>query len=387
MNSEQVKLRELFGIFNKYKLPVFLIFVLTLGFSIQITTFLKKKYKSEFEINVYSKYFKNALISDIIPGVYQIPEMRFTIDSMVKEAISDDFIDQIATDFNIYELDTDEVTLAKNRQFLRDRFSAYSTGGQSYQVTFTDSDPYTAKLVAEITLDRVKAQFVNSRIETIEMVKQMMLIRLRALNASQKFTEKGSEKALASKSPDVLRAELKKINANYLALSKQYNESHPKIKELLTRKRTIENWLEEFSQNAFSDSEMATVSMPTDKTISEQITSKFYTKYHDFNMALDIEKKSLESYIGVIKKPQLPTAAIWPKKRLFAAVGFILAMIFSFCYVFIKEVMQPSHSELIKMEADELGAVYLGALNTKIHNKNKELNKKVKKSELEQFNE
>lgn len=387
MNSEQIKLRDLFSVLNRYKVSIFLIFTLTLGFSIQITTFLKKKYKSEFEINVYSKYFKNALISDIIPGVYQIPEMRFTIDSMVKEAISDDFIDQIATDFKIYNLDTDEVTLAKNRQFLRNRFSAYSTGGQSYQVTFTDSDPYTAKLIAERTLDQVKAQFVNSRIETIEMVKQMMLNRLRALNASQKFTEKGSEKALASKSPDVLRAELKKIKANYLALSKQYNTSHPKIKELLLRKKTIENWLEEFSQNSFSANELATVTMPTDKGISEQITSKFYTKYHDFNMALDIEKKSLESYIGVIKKPQLPTAAIWPKKRLFAAVGFILAMIFSFCYVFIKEVMVPSRTELLKLEAQSLGALYLGSINQNIVNKKIKSKKEIVKEETEHLNE
>tara|TARA_B100001971_G_scaffold215185_1_gene259372 strand:+ start:41343 stop:42506 length:1164 start_codon:yes stop_codon:yes gene_type:complete len=387
MNSEKVKIRELFSVLYRYKISIFLIFVITLGFSIQITTFLKKKYKSEFEINVYSKYFKNALISDIIPGVYQIPEMRFTIDSMVKEAISDDFIDQIATDFKIYSLDTDELTLAKNRQFLRNRFSAFSTGGQSYQVTFTDSDPYVAKLVAERTLDRVKAQFVNSRIETIEMVKQMMFNRLKALNASQKFSEKGSEKALASKSPDVLQAELDKINANYSALSKQYNTSHPKIQELLARKRTIEIWLEEFEQSSFSNSDVATsFSMPTDKLVNEQITSKFYTKYHDFNMALDIEKKSLESYIGVIKKPQLPTAAIWPKKRLFAAVGFILAMIFSFCYVFIKEVMVPGQSELLQIEAEKLGAVYLGKID--INAIKKSANSEIKKVEhIEPLNE
>lgn len=360
MDSDKVMLRDIFSILLKYKKSIALIFVVTLGSSIQLTSFLKKQYKSEFEINVYSKYFKNPLISGIIPGVYNIPEMRFTINSMVKEAINDDFIDQIATDYQIYSLETDEVTLAKNRQLLRDRFSEFSTGGQSYKVTFTAADPYVAKSIAEKTLDRVKAQFIDSRIKTIEMVKHIMLRRLKAFNASQKMTTKGSEKALASKSPEVLSAELKKIEANIAALGKQYNTTHPKIRELVAKKKVILNWLEEYKASSIEELDAAAITMPADKTVNGQLTSKFYTKYHDFNMALDIEKRSLESYIGVIKTPQLPTTPIWPKKRLFAIVGFVLGLIFAFLYVFIKEIMIPSKQELLSIEAKSLGIEFLG---------------------------
>jgi capsular polysaccharide biosynthesis protein len=373
VKDEKVIIRDILSTLWRYKLAIVMIFIMTLGFTFTLTKVLKKKYKSEFEINVYSKYFKNALISDIIPGVYQIPEMRFTIDSMVKEAISDDYIDQLAMDYNIYKIDTDEVSLAKNRQFLKDRFSLFSTGGQSYKVSFSDSDPYVAKKIADETLERVKMQFINSRIQTIEMVKQMMFQRLQALSASQKITNKGEEKALASKSPDVLMAQLKKIDANLSALSKQYNTSHPKIQELLTRRATIKIWLEEFDNSPEASADMASLTMPTDKLINGQITSKFYTKYHDFTMALDIEKKSLESYIGIIQRPQLPISPIWPKKRLFAAVGFLFAMIFSFLYVFIKEVMVPSRRELLAQEARELGCEYLGA----IYVNQKEINNKA----------
>ncbi len=372
MKSDKVMIKDIFGILFSYKKAIALIMILTVGFSISLTTFMKKKYKSEFEINVYSKYFKNPLISEIIPGVYNVPEMRFTIDSMVKEAISDDFIDQIAQDHNIYSLDDGEATVARNRQLLRDRFSAFSTGGQSYQVTFTDSDPFTAKKVSEKTLDRVKAQFINGRVKTIEMVKQMMLRRLKSFSASQKMTTKGSEKALASKSPEVLSAELKKIESNIAALSKQYNVSHPKIRDLVTKKNTIENWLEEYKASNIEIIDTASLTMPTNKEVNGRITGKFYSKYHDFNMALDIEKKSLESYIGIIKRPQLPSAPIWPKKRLFASVGFILALIFAFLYVFIKEIMIPSKRELLQIEAGDLNTELIGTYTiTKVFKKNK----------------
>ncbi|MAZ48380.1 MAG: hypothetical protein CME65_07445 [Halobacteriovoraceae bacterium] len=366
--NEKILVKDLLLILKKYFVSIVLIFIFVLGFSFSLTQFLTKKYKSEFEINVYSKYFKNPLISEIIPGVYNIPEMRFTIDSMVKEAINDDFIDEVAKEYNFYSLDTDELTLAKNRQLLRDRFSAFSTGGQSYKITFTDSDPYVAKKIAEKTLAKVKSQFVDSRIATIEMVKQMMLSRLQAFSASQNISTKGSEKALASKSPDVLRAELVKIDANMSALSKQYNSSHPKLRELSRRKKTIELWLEEFSQSSFASEELVALTMPSEKVISEQITSKFYTKYHDFTMALDIEKRSLESYIGVTQRPYLPTSPIWPKKRLFAAVGFLLALVFSFIYVFIKEVLIPGRGELLLSEARELNTLYLGEISVKMMN-------------------
>ncbi|MCO4754946.1 MAG: hypothetical protein KC478_10735, partial [Bacteriovoracaceae bacterium] len=201
-----------------------------------------------------------------------------------------------------------------------------------------------------------------SRIETIEMVKQMMLKRLKALSASQRITKKSSsENALASKSPEVLSAELDKIDSDIAALSKQFNQAHPKIKGLQARRKTIKSWLEEYKSGNYQGDDVAALAMPTDKLVNEQLTSKFYTKYHDFNMALDIEKKSLEGYIGIIKTPQFPTAPIWPKKRLFASVGFILGLVFAFIYIFIKEILTPSRRESMLIEAKALDTMFLGS--------------------------
>src|SRR5690606_18403430 len=96
------------------------------------------------------------LISEVIPDVYSIPEMRFAIDSMVKEAMSDEYIDSIGREFNIYSGTEDEREMTRERQFLRDRFSSYSTGGQSYQISFSYNDPYIAKAIAEKTLAKIK---------------------------------------------------------------------------------------------------------------------------------------------------------------------------------------------------------------------------------------
>jgi hypothetical protein len=300
---------------------------------------------------------------------------------MIKEAINDEYIDKIGNEYKIYSEDRSVKQAAKERQFLRDRFSYYSTGGQSYKVKFTYSDPVVAKEVVEKTLTLVKGYFINSRIATIERVKKIMIRRLKSFNASQKMGAENSEQVLAAKSFNVLQSELTQINNDIAALSKSFDKSHPKLVKLGIRKTTVSRWLEEFdgSSNEFEEN----LSMTTNKTVSENLSSQFYTKYHDFNIALDIEKKSLASYIGILQHPQFPTEPIWPKKRLFASVGLILGFVFAFMYIFIKEVTLPNRRESVIAEAKTLGTVFLGSMpyiaseSTPVDSSVKEYSKKI----------
>jgi len=383
MGTDKVIIRDLVNTILKYKKSIAVTVIFTALFSVQLTFWMPKKYKANFEMNVYSKYFKNPLISEIIPGVYQIPEMRFTIDSMVKEAINDEYIDSVATEFKIYSTDLPDRELARERQFLRDRFSYFSTGGQSYQVSFIHNDPFIAKKVVEKTLKRVKGHFINTRINTIEMVKGIMIKRLQSFNAARNISKTGSNNVLASKNPDVLKSELKKLNADVAALQKQFNENHPKVVNLKNRRNVIKGWLTEFETKGITpvDSVDAPMAFTNDKITTEQLSSKFYTKYHDFTIALEVEKRSLESYIGIIKQPALPTYPISPKKKLFAAVGLILGILFAFIFVFFKEVMAPNREEQLLLEAKEHGAVVLGIL-PEMNKVNKlASNKKIKSDE------
>lgn len=362
MTTDKVFIRDLFKTIQNYKKQIILIVVLTVAFCFQLTFWIEKQFTATFEINVYSKYFQNPLISGVIPDVYNIPEMRFAIDSMVKEAISDQFLDELGRKYKMSSGSKDEREIAKERQFIRDRFAYYSTGGQSYQISFSHSDPFIAKEVAEKTLAQVKDHIVGKRIKTIELVKDVMIRKLNSFNASQKFTQKGSEKALASKSPDVLKEELVKVNTSIAALSKQYSPNHPIMLNLKQRQKTISSWLKEFDMSKDDSAVDLPMSMSHDKIVSEQLSSKFYAKYHDFNIALEIEKKSLQNYIGLIKVPQLPTAPIWPKKRLFASLGFILGIVLAFIYVFMSEIMTSSKDEHLALEAEKLNSMVLGTI-------------------------
>ncbi|WP_372655364.1 hypothetical protein [Halobacteriovorax sp.] len=361
--KDKVYIRDFLSIIFKYRLMMAIILAVSVGFFFELSSLMKKKYSTDFTINVYSKYFKNPLISQIVPGMYSIQEMKQTVESMVKEAISDELIDELGHKYGIYKDAETEYELTKQRMFFRDNIRMYSDSGQSYKVSFSNSDPMVTYKVTKEILDRVTSHFINSRIETIEYVRSIMVKKLQSLNVTQKMAKTEiSDNALASKNPVVLRSELNKINNDMSALRKQFNTSHPKIQNLIQRRNTILSWLKEFKTRTSTREESSedAILMSNNKEVALNISSKLYEKYYDTNMALDLEKKSVSKYIGVIHAPQLPVFPTWPKKRLFASIGLIVGFMICFVYVFIKEVMVPPVEVTLQEVSAKLGTEDLG---------------------------
>ncbi|MAF78749.1 MAG: hypothetical protein CME60_11345, partial [Halobacteriovoraceae bacterium] len=85
-----------------------------------------------------------------------------------------------------------------------------------------------------------------------------------------------------------------------------------------------------------------------------------YVKYNNINIALEIERKNLNSYIGVIQRPQLPTSPIFPKKRIFASLGFVLGLVLCFIYIFYREIMVLRQDDYLELIAQKLETTYFG---------------------------
>lgn len=371
--KEKIYIRDFFSLLVFYKKPLAIIMTAAVLCLVQLSFILPKTYRSEFELNIYSKYFKNALISEVIPGMNSIAEMTQTTDSMVKETLNDEFIDSIGKEFKIYPLNMSPKELSKAREQLRNKFEMYSTGGQSYHISFSYSDPMVTFEVTKKVLAAVRATFINTRIETIENAKKTIQQKLESVNVTKQITDDSiSANALASKNPSVLRSEISKINSDLSALKMQFNTRHPRILKLEQRKSTIENWLKEVEDDSvaansksnegvreYSD---APLLMAGDSEISQNIAAKLYTKFNDINVALDIERKSLPGYIGVIEAPQIPSSPLFPKKRLFASLGFMIGLVCCFGYVFYHEIMQLTPTEKARKMAKDLKGEYFGTM-------------------------
>jgi len=347
----------------QHKMMIFIILTVSTGFFISLSLSLKKKYQSDFTINIYSKYFNNPLTGQAIAGVYNLPEMRETVKSMIFESLNDDFYDELAQEFDIYSMDGSELEVAKSRSFLKDRLSVYSVGGSAFKAKFIDGDPFVARDVANKILQHIIQHFIQSKIKTITITREAMIKRLNSFKMIQKVGDQnGQTNPLAAKSPNILLSELKGLQGQIAALKKQYNTIHPKIQRLIKRKNTVEGWLKEFKNfpkiNKSADDLPVLFEHNNEEAV--KLAAKLFSDYSNINIALELERKSVEDYIGVIRAPELPIAPLWPQKRLFASVGLLVGMIFAFLYVLIKEIMVPGESELIKTSAAQIGTEFLG---------------------------
>lgn len=350
------------------------------AFLISLSFLIPKTYRSEFEINIYSKYFKNGIIKEVIPGVSSPKEMTDMIDSMIKEVMDDDYIDELGIEYKFYsdtrsssELKTysEMNTRARERELLREKFKSYSTGAQSYKIQFSGRDPIIVKEVSKKVLDKVKSTFISTRLNTLELARNSLLKKLESINLTRKITDNEfAANVLASRNPQVLKSELIKIEQNIESLLKQFNRNHPRIRKLVSRKKTITNWLSEFK--ATDDSDMAYSEAPLimsgDTKVATEIAAKLYMKYNNINIALEIERKNIDSYIAVIHSPQLPTSAIFPKKRIFASLGFILGLAICFIYIFYREVMTLRGEDYLLLLSENLNTTYFGHIG--VRNKN-----------------
>jgi hypothetical protein len=102
--------------------------------------------------------------------------------------------------------------------------------------------------------------------------------------------------------------------------------------------------------------------MAGNSEISNTIAAKLFSKFNDINVALDIERKSISGYIGVIEYPQYPSNPLFPKKRLFASLGFMIGLIISFLYVLYKEIMTSTPVEMSQELATELNSEFFGTM-------------------------
>lgn len=382
--KESIYIKDFIKLLFKYKKPLVIIMGISLLSLIQLSFILPKSYKSEFALNIYSKYFSNALISDLVPGVNSTPEMTQTVDSMVREVMNDEFIDEIGVKYDIYPKNVDGFELARQRQMLRDQFEMFGAGGNAYQIGFIYKDPSITYEVAKLVLERVKNHFINTRLKTIEIAQDTIQKKLESANVTDKFSGKSGSNII-SKNPTVLQAEINKIDLEISSLKMQFNANHPSIVALAQRRKTIAGWLKEISSNTETaavaveansgdeksgvqdlddedDSRFAPLLTSSDKETSKNITAKLYANFNNINIALDIERKSLESYIGVTHAPQYPTSVLFPKKRLFASLGFVLGLIFCFLYVFVKEILRGDPLVNAEYNARENHVKFFGVL-------------------------
>lgn len=363
--DEKIYFKDFFNLVKNNKIILSSIFLISIALMTTLSFILPKSFKSEFDLNIYSQYFNNTLISEVVPGISTTTEMTQTIESMMKEVLNDEFIDSLALELNFYPKNLDSLELAKRRSNFRDQLELYNNGGTTYHVGFITNDPQKAFWASQKILEAVKTYFIDSRLKTLEFAQETIIKKLESLSVSRSLGENNEGIGPASKNPDALQLELNKVDQEISLLRMQYNDKHPSVIKLQKRKYILLKILKDFPREKRVITKVKNETplfLSGDKETAKQIAFKLYSNLNNLNIALDLERKNVGRYIAVTKSPQIPIMALFPKKRVFFSLGVAVGLVLSLLYLAFIEMTKKSRPSEAEALAITLSTSFLGTM-------------------------
>lgn len=369
------------------KVQIGLILFISMLATYGLSKFLPKKYKSTSIINVYSKYFKNPMVSEVIPELHSLEEIRYNINSLIRQAFDDKFIDSIAKEFDLYKYAEGNSKRNFERESIRNKgFEILSSSPQTFRISYIGEKPFLVKKIAEKGVNQVILHLINNRKDSIERVRKAVKKRIDALYIAKEETTN----PMISKNQAVLKDEIGRVNKSIISLQSQYSDRHPLVATLIEKKRILEGWSD--GKDSSTGKEQLPILGVKSKKIIDELLKELLRKYNYLNIILDVEDKQIPDYMGVIQNASVPSSPIWPKPITVFSVGLLMGLILSFCYVFIIELLTDDLESLQRSVQSQLGVQLLGKLpyverkDTVLDNGNNKNNPKNKKSNLSDWN-
>jgi LPS O-antigen subunit length determinant protein (WzzB/FepE family) len=364
MKHDQIYFDDIIKLILHSKYKIIATVVITTTIFMAASFVIPKKFKSTAVINVYTKYFKNPLVGQVIAELQNTDEMKNNLQSLISQAVDDEFVDQVAEKYNLYTNDPGKVKRNTEREFLRERFQVMALGHQSFQVAFIYSDPIVAKEIASLTMHRVIDGLVKHRSIMIENIKDSIRKRIEVMAMSQDSVTN----PLASTKPEVLSRQLVSIRAEIEALKSQYSENHPSVKALKQKEQIVNKWLnviksgKEIEDPTLKEKDQFPVIGGDSKYALTEINKDLLTKYNYLNIISELENVSMPDYIGIVQHPQIPASPIFPNKMLFTVFGLLIGIVLSALIIVMEEFLLGKGIGVHEKVAKGLGVPYLGKL-------------------------
>jgi len=334
---------EAFGLITKYRRLILTGTTLMTALFIAAAYTLPKKYKSHFTLTINTLYFQNPLIRDFIPEVSDYSEMRSQRESLIRQALTPEFLGTLGVKYRIYsarktltpglishlkslgirfgfyQASKEGSGVAAAREDLLSHIQILNLDNTTFSVSFMYSDPDVALRATQDIYAQVIQTLLVAHTNNLVNVRDAIRKRLESLSFS---LVSSSPDPRASIRPQVVSDELADIRNQIRALSIQYTEDHPVIKALRDRERILARW--QGTSSIRPAGQVNDVSGEQVLPVIKDIYGDLMKKMNYLNIALEADHAHQGDYFATIDTPSYPESPLWPKKWLLALWGCAL---------------------------------------------------------------
>jgi uncharacterized protein involved in exopolysaccharide biosynthesis len=397
-NASNVQPADLLGLLSRYRRLILLGTATVTACFLAAAIVLPKRYKTAFELSIFSTYFQNPLIHDFTPEIYDTAEMKAQREGLIRQALSPEFLDTLGTRYGIYSTPRMPNFIQRFQAFLSKKYGIILTNRQlrirseerkdflsriqivgmnnnTYQVAFLYSNPDVAYRVIQDIQNQVTRQLIDSRRNSLTSVHRAIERRLEDLAIRLPSLEKapGTPAVLAptataesTLSLPMVEEELSEVRSQLRVLTTRYTEEHPLVRELRDRERSLVALSNSAPGRSGSHDKPLAVRVPQDA--AEEIYKELTKKLNYLNVVLDSDEAHASDFFAILQAPLYPNAPLWPRKDLFLLWGLGAGLLGSLMLASLREyfdrgAMSPSwlSHELDIPVIGELPLVHWGA--------------------------
>lgn len=359
MTEETISLADIFEMVKRNIVVLAVCFFSSVVIALGIAFLLPKQFKATSTLSIPSSYFRNPLVSDLLPEEHDQSELRAQRESLLRRALDDDFLNTMGSTFGIFTLTDSEVGNALQRKLLLEGIQYFSLNPNTYQISTVSEDRKQAFEMNKAVLSQMTATLTNARMETLLSTQKAIDKHVSELGVSLKTLSQRS----SVKDGEQLRVELSKVRADLDALLMHYTDKHPEVFKLKRKERSLESLLAAVTdQEAKSGVHHGPLLSDAAKEPIQAVYNDLLKKLNYLNIIVDMERESgVDAHITVVENPALPTSPFFPNKKLFLVFGIFVGLGLGIALMIWRELSRRT-SLAPQQLSESLGLPYLGEL-------------------------
>jgi len=325
MSSDVVSLDVLLGYVRRHWWRCAFLGLIGAVLSFAVSTHLPRRYKSTAVVNVQSSYFRNPLVSDLVPEVTESAEVNAQRQSLFRLALGEEFVDSLGEEFGFFRSLRSSSNRSEERSELLKRIEYVSLNPTTFQVSAPGTTGVRAANMLERILAQVRQTFVVERYAALSRAREAIGAQVEFL--ARALRELGGTGGKYQ--PEYLESELERIDERLSLLRERYTESHPEIFKLKGQERELHGALSRARRrHAARDESLGAFVSPSSKQPVQDIYNDLLKKLSHLTIVLSMERDADSvAYLTILENPTIPLSPTAPKTPLFLVGGALLGFI------------------------------------------------------------
>ena len=313
------------NLLKKYRGEVLAIMAFFILAGLSFSYLIKPRFKVSSVVSISPSYFQNSLMREFLSEVYDPSELHSERLSIISEALDQKFLDGISVMTGTLPGNETSQQQALRRLTLSKAIEIIPLQNSDFQISVTDTDREKAMEVNQKVIENILGILKSKRTKTLTNLREAIAAQLDTMSPT----------IGQPTSPEALKMKIAGLESEVAQLESNFSNSHPVLQAKKKELQSLRDLLQAAKGKA-TDLSGLQLKM-SDKGSTNTVYDDLTRKYRYLNIVLLAESDPVPSYFTIVRSPEYPLAAVWPKKGLFLLWATLLGIFTALIYIGVRE--------------------------------------------------